>query len=319
MTARELASEPGACALCGGMSGTRVGGGWDFEYGTTRDEFEFRRCPCGGVYLDPRPASSELGRIYPSSYYSYDFAARLGPLVARAKDATERAKVRAYAPYLPAGARVLDVGCGDGHLLALLGARSAQPLRLEGVELSAAAADTATQKGIHVYRGRIEDCAIPARAYDLVIMNQLIEHVREPIAVLQAVARALRPGGHLFIETPNLDSLDARLFRRRYWGGYHFPRHFHLFDRHTLPRLVAQAGLESVAMQPLVCPQFWIITLQNWLAARGRRRFAERWVSPFSPRWLIPFTAFEILHARLWWTSNLQLVVRQPSSAAAQQ
>ena len=78
---------------------------------------------------------------------------------------------------------------------------------------------------------------LPADSYDLVIMNQLIEHVA--IAARPALhgdVRDLRPGGHLFLETPNLDSLDARAFRRRYWGGYHLPRHFHLFDSRTLPR-----------------------------------------------------------------------------------
>src|SRR5207244_5463137 len=124
---------------------------------------------------------------------------------------------------------------------------------------------------------------LPAASFDLVIMNQLIEHVRDPIAVLHRVARALRPGGHLFVETPNLDSLDARLFRRRYWGGYHLPRHFHLFDSKSLPRLVRQAGLTPIGLKPLVCPQFWIISLQNWLSDRGRRALGRRLFRPFNP------------------------------------
>jgi len=125
------------------------------------------------------------------------------------------------------------------------------------------------------------------------------------------VTHALRPGGHLFIETPNLASLDARLFRRRYWGGYHLPRHFHLFDTRTLPALVQKAGLVAVAAKPLVCPQFWIISLQNWLTDRGARRAARRVFSPFNPLWLAPFTAIELIHQRLWWTSNLQVVARR--------
>jgi SAM-dependent methyltransferase len=206
---------------------------------------------------------------------------------------------------------VLDVGCGDGHLLALLHAEATFPLALDGVELAAEAGAEAARRDIRVHHGRIEDVVLPASAYDLIIMNQLIEHVPDPIAVLRRVGAALRPGGHVVLETPNLDSLDARLFRRRYWGGYHLPRHFHLFDRRTLPRLVQAADLTTVAMRPLVCPQFWIISLANWLAARGRRRAAARWVSPFSPFWLAPATAIELVQARLWWTSNLQLVARR--------
>jgi len=263
------------------------------------------------VYLDPRPAAAALARIYPADYYAYDFAARLRPLVARVKGTTERAKVRAYLPYLRTGARVLDVGCGDGHLLGLVRAEAPFPLELDGVELAAEAAAEAIRRGVRLHEGRVEDVPLPPNAYDLIVMNQLIEHVADPAAVLRRIGTALRPGGHVFLETPNLDSLDARLFRRRYWGGYHLPRHFHLFDRHTLPRLVAAAGLETVAMRPLVCPQFWIISLSNWLCAHGRRATAERWVNVFSPWWLAPATAIEMVQARLWWTSNLQLVARR--------
>jgi SAM-dependent methyltransferase len=306
-----LPTDPGACALCGGRDGRPIARGWDFEYGTTRQEFAFRRCACGGVYLDPRPAAAALPRIYPPDYYAYDFQAKLGPLVARVKGGTERAKARAYLPYLRPEARVLDVGCGDGHLLALLQAEAGFPLALAGVELAAAASAEASRRGIHVHHGRVEDVALPAAAYDLIIMNQLIEHVPDPAAVLRRVGAALRPGGHVFLETPNLDSLDARLFRRRYWGGYHLPRHFHLFDRRTLPRLVEGAGLETVALRPLVCPQFWIISVGNWLRARGRPALAERVASPFSPLCLAPATAIEVVQARLWWTSNLQLIARR--------
>ncbi len=307
-----LATEPGACALCGGRTGAPLARGWDFEYGTTHTELTLHRCACGGVYLDPRPSPSELARIYPSNYYAYDFQARLGPLVARVKGATERAKVSAYAPYLRESSRILDVGCGDGHLLALIRDTVAHRVALEGVDVSADAAIRARARGIMVHVGAIETVDLADGAYDLIVMNQLIEHVGDPGGLLRRVIRGLRPGGHLFIETPNLDALDARLFRRRYWGGYHLPRHFHLFDRRTLPRLMAQVGLDTVAMRPLVNPQFWIITIQNWLSAHGRRDVAQRWVSPFSPLWLAPFTAIEVLQARLWWTSNVQLVARRP-------
>ena len=87
-------------------------------------------------------------------------------------------------------------------------------------------------------------------------------------------------------------------------------RHFHLFDTRGLQRLVEAAGLVQVAQKPLVCPQFWIISVQNWLKERGAERFAERVVSPFNPLLLAPVTVLEILHQRFWWTSNQQLVAR---------
>jgi 2-polyprenyl-3-methyl-5-hydroxy-6-metoxy-1,4-benzoquinol methylase len=311
VTDEPIATERGACALCGSTSGAAFARGYDFEYATTRTEFTFWRCACGGAFLDPRPAPEALARVYPPNYYSYGFAEKLGPFVLRFKRFADRAKVKAYGPYLRPGARVLDVGCGDGHVLQLIRDASAMPLELEGVEFSEHAIAAATDAGFRVYPGRIEEVELPADSFDLIIMNQLIEHVREPRDVLERMCRALRPSGHLFIETPNIDSLDARLFRRRYWGGYHLPRHFHLFDTRSLARLVGRLGMECVAHRPLVCPQFWIISVQNWLKERGASRLAERVVTPFNPLLLAPITVLELVHQRLWWTSNQQIVARR--------
>jgi SAM-dependent methyltransferase len=311
-----IATETGVCALCGSTAGTPFARGFDFEYLTTRTEFTFWRCDCGGAFLNPRPAPEALGRVYPSNYYSYDFEKKLGPAVMRFKAFAERAKVRAYEPYLTSGARVLDVGCGDGHVLKQIREAVPRPLELEGLEFSEHAIQAAESAGFRVYRGRIEEAPLPSDSFDLIIMNQLIEHVREPREVLEVIARALKPGGHVFIETPNIDSIDARLFRRRYWGGYHLPRHFHLFDTRSLARLVEKAKLERVQHRPLVCPQFWVISFQNWLKDRGAVRFAERFLSPFNPFTLAPFTLLEIVHQRLWWTSNQQLIARRPLGAS---
>ena len=66
-------------------------------------------------------------------------------------------------------------------------------------------------------------------------------------------------------------------------------------------------------MRPLVCPQFWIISIGNWLRAHGRGALALRVASPFSPLCLAPATAIEMVQTRLWWTSNLQLVACRPA------
>jgi 2-polyprenyl-3-methyl-5-hydroxy-6-metoxy-1,4-benzoquinol methylase len=313
MQVGSIPTEQGVCALCGAESGESLAQGTDFEYRTTDTEFRFWRCTCGGVFLNPRPAPAALATIYPENYYSYNFEEKLGPLVMRFKAVTERAKLRAYEPYLKPGARILDIGCGDGHVLSQLDEAYPEKFELEGVEFSEHGVKATEAAGYRVHIGTIEEVELPARAFDLVILNQLIEHVRDPQAVLERIGAALAPGGHLFIETPNLDSWDAKIFRRRYWGGYHLPRHFHLFHTDSLARLVANAGLRRVVQRPLVCPQFWIISVQNWLKDKGADRLAG-FISPFNPLLLAPATAIEILQQRLGWTSNQQLVAQAGES-----
>jgi SAM-dependent methyltransferase len=160
--------------------------------------------------------------------------------------------------------------------------------------------------------GRFEDVQLEPASFGLMIMNQLIEHVEDPRAMIAKAGAALRPGGHLVIETPNIASLDARLFRRRYWGGYHFPRHFTLFDARTLESMVSAAGLEPVERRPLICPQFWILSLHHVALERGWPKGLVEWLSFRNPMLLAPATLLEAIQKLAWWTSNLQLVARRP-------
>lgn len=77
-------------------------------------------------------------------------------------------------------------------------------------------------------------------AYDFVIMIE-IEHVRSPAEVLKKAYQLLRPVRRLGIVTASTGSSHARLGHSAHSGGYHFPRHFYLFNRKTLSGLVAKA------------------------------------------------------------------------------
>ena len=69
-----------------------------------------------------------------------------------------------------------------------------------------------------------------AEHYDFAILIQTVEHVADPASLLRAIRRVLRPGGRLLVVTDNTGSLDFSVAKRRHWGGYHFPRHWYLFD-----------------------------------------------------------------------------------------
>jgi hypothetical protein len=96
-------------------------------------------------------------------------------------------------------------------------------------------------------------------------MRQLIEHLRDPRAALRSGACQAVPHGVLVIDTPNRGGWDYRLFRGRFWGGYHIPRHFHLFSLEALGADAARSGYRIPGERQGCTPSiaFWIISLRN--------------------------------------------------------
>ncbi|MBK7977618.1 MAG: class I SAM-dependent methyltransferase [Deltaproteobacteria bacterium] len=292
---RALKLEPVPCAVCGASGAPIVGSGEDFEYRTSDDEFRARRCDtCGLVYLDPRPAASELDRIYGPDYHAFAFTAEAYGLVHRVRRRLEARRLLCACEGLPANARILDVGCGDGFHLDLLREYGRPTWRLMGVDPSSLAVEAARRRGLDVRLARVEEIPVPDGGVDLVLLIQTIEHLAEPGAALVAIRRALAPGGRLVVVTDNTDSPDFTLFRRRHWGGYHFPRHFCLFAPRPLTRLAAASGLHVESLTTIVSPVNWVYSIHNLLADHGAPEAMVRFFTLRSPLALGVFTAVDL-------------------------
>jgi 2-polyprenyl-3-methyl-5-hydroxy-6-metoxy-1,4-benzoquinol methylase len=124
------------------------------------------------------------------------------------------------------GARILEIGCGEGQFLLALH-ESFPEAELTGIDFQFHPEHKARLEaaGIGLIVGLAEDAAFSENAFDIIVTNQLIEHLWDIDRVLQACWFALRPGGILTIETPNANGYDRRPFRSGAWGLYYFPRH----------------------------------------------------------------------------------------------
>ncbi|HEY8152793.1 MAG TPA: class I SAM-dependent methyltransferase [Myxococcota bacterium] len=305
------------CALCGSGDAELAASGFDFEYSTAPNEFRFLRClACAHEYLSPRPAASDLSVIYPPNYYA--FAGPGNPLVARLRRRWEAGKVRLYRALVGAGPRrLLDVGCGDGRFLSLLREFGAPEWELVGIDFDEAAAARCRALGFEAYAGRIEDLPVAEGTLDAVIMLQLIEHVEDPVAISRAVFRLLRPGGVFVVETPNLGGLDHRWFQGRWWGHYHFPRHWNLFSTASLRRMLEAAGFQIARSEYLISTSSWTISLHNYLLDRGWPAGIVRFFHYQNPLLLAFFVPFDWLRARLGYeTSNQRVIARKPGQPA---
>jgi methionine biosynthesis protein MetW len=154
---------------------------------------------------------------------------------------------------VPAGARVLDVGCATGYLAAELARRGCEVV---GVEADAAAAAVAHGPCASVIQGDLEEegtrAALAAEpAFAAIVCGDVLEHLREPGAALAFLATLLSPGGRLVASVPNVAHWTARraLLRGRFPYAEHglFDRtHLRFFTRASARELVEQAGLRVV-------------------------------------------------------------------------
>ncbi|HEX9992224.1 MAG TPA: class I SAM-dependent methyltransferase [Acidimicrobiales bacterium] len=314
MSGRTLALEPVACCLCGSTAAEPVAVGEDFEYRTSDATFLAVRGPRSSlVSLDPRPTEDELAVIYPDDYHAFEFSEERYGLVHKVRSRLEAWRVLRAAKGLRPDARVLDVGCGDGFHLALLAEHGPGSWRLEGIDVDERAVEAARKRGLEVHHGRIEDAGLPGAGYDLALLIQTVEHVADPPGLLRAVHGVLRPGGRLLVVTDNTGSLDFRLFRSRHWGGYHFPRHWNLFDERSLRRLAEVTGFEVASLSTMVSPVNWTYSVRNALDDLGAPRRVVDGFSLESAPALAVFTAWDGLHRAAGRGALLRAVLRRPA------
>ena len=191
-----------------------------------------------------------------------------GELVGRHGLAPSHALLLAAAP---GGARVLDVGCAEGYLARALAERGCTVV---GVEFDPQAAEVARDACERVVVGDVEDPAVRELIdgpFDRVLFGDVLEHLRDPEAVLRWAATLLGADGRAVVSLPNVAHWTARreLLRGRFPQDDHglFDRtHLRWFTRSTARALVERAGLavEHEAFAPAALP------LESRLPAIGR-------------------------------------------------
>jgi SAM-dependent methyltransferase len=109
-----------------------------------------------------------------------------------------------------------------------------------------------------VHVGSLESVPCEPGSLDFIHMRHVIEHVEDPVGLLRRAFELLRPGGWLYVETPNIESYPAATCGT-YWFGVDSPRHLWLFGPDTLRRCLAASGFELERMWSFV-----VIRLCSW-------------------------------------------------------
>jgi 2-polyprenyl-3-methyl-5-hydroxy-6-metoxy-1,4-benzoquinol methylase len=291
-----------ACPLCGnGARATLHKGLRDHAFKSAPGTWTFRLClGCRCAYLDPRPDAATIGLAY-KRYFTH----QSGPGPADSRLARLRRRIAtaylndrygtSYPNALPGGQhllrflprsrgyldvnyarhlgsaagdnkRLLDVGCGNGAFLqfaAHLGWKA------EGIDNDAAAVAAARAAGCNVVHGTLDEVPFRKRWYQHITLSHVIEHVYDPLKLLRQCLELLVPGGRLWLETPNLQSVGHEVFGPS-WRGLEPPRHLVLFDRSSLTSALVAAGFSGVefTVHPGVTAFMWT---QSRMIARATR------------------------------------------------
>jgi 2-polyprenyl-3-methyl-5-hydroxy-6-metoxy-1,4-benzoquinol methylase len=142
--------------------------------------------------------------------------------------------------------RLLDIGAGAGLFLA--NARLAG-WQVAGVEIAEYGPVYARKHfGLDLIHGTLHDASFPNEYFDVVMLQDTIEHVTHPRELLQEINRALRPGGALILSTPNFDSLGRRLLGAA-WALMNPLEHLHLFNMRAMVRLFEVTGFAAFRLE----------------------------------------------------------------------
>lgn len=240
------------------------------------------RCTrCGHMQVAEFPPDQTLeeayGEVSEAAYLDEEAGQRA--TAARALDRIEQ--------HTPGGGTICDLGCWVGFLPAEAQRRG---WSATGVEPSRFAADLARRRfGLEVHTGTLATVDLPERAFDCVVMGDVIEHLPDPGAALEAIGRLLRPRGVVYLALPDAGSAVARRLGSRWWSV--LPTHVQYFTRASLTRLLEDRGfgVEWMGTAPKgFTVRYYLERLEGYsrpvaagaVAVAERARVADRLVWP---------------------------------------
>jgi SAM-dependent methyltransferase len=207
------------------------------------------RCTqCGLLYVNPRPTQKEIENFYPDFYCwkeTIDSATyfsgaikklekiyRLHLLNYEVKKALKFTRINS--------GRILDVGCGTGDRLDIFRKNG---FEVFGVEVSSSAKFAQESLKLNVFQGGLLEAGFADNFFDLITLYNVLEHTHNPGQVLREAHRILKKSGFLIIQVPNTDSLQFKIFQKR-WAAFDVPRDLYYFNILLLKGILKKEDFE---------------------------------------------------------------------------
>jgi 2-polyprenyl-3-methyl-5-hydroxy-6-metoxy-1,4-benzoquinol methylase len=264
------------CSVCGGRARTVYDDLYDDRYGYP-DLFAIRKCEaCGHLHTEAHFTPDDLMRLYTRYYPRGNFAlesfepAKEGRGLLSWLNGEHAAAFR----WIPPNVRVLDIGCGVGATLAYHRSRGCEAVGIEADENVQPIAD---RFGLDIRKGVFDGTQFEPDYFDYVTLDQVAEHVVDPLAFMRGVARVLKPGGSVILTTPNPRGLGVRLYGRK-WVNWHVPYHLQFYTHRSMDIAARQAGLSVVQCRTLAVSQWQLFQWLHAITFPKRGEKSQFWV-----------------------------------------
>lgn len=191
---------------------------------------------CGFVFSKHIPGEQELETYYSEEYELTEF---FSPITAKRYE-----EILEGFEHLKKTNNLLDVGSGSAFFAEIAIKRG---WNVYGTELTDATIAAAEKKGVIMSKGKLEDVQFDSDFFDVVVCIEVIEHVSYPLTLVKEIQRTLRPGGAVYISTPNFNSLLRRRLKSAY-DVISYPNHLSYFTTKTLKSLFTTNGFTKQSM-----------------------------------------------------------------------
>ncbi len=166
-------------------------------------------------------------------------------------------------PKLKFQGKLLDLGCGSGDFLKIAELCDWDAV---GIDTDIKAVENCRKQGLRVFQGGIDYFKDKAELFDVITLNHVVEHLHDPVAVLDDCWRLLKPKGQIWLETPNSKSSGHVRYGKN-WRGLEPPRHLVLFNKNSLYGALQSVGFKKIKavsnMSPVVLMSKASIAIQK--------------------------------------------------------
>ena len=212
---------------------------------TIQNSFRMVACKnCGFIYANPRPDWETLKGLY-QTYHSKNSKGVESWAVLMDRIFKEIACF--ISNQFPYSGKLLDIGCGYGHFINIMGSYGWDAY---GLEPSSAVSYTRT-KQLKIVHGTLDDVRYNPNSFDVITMFYVLEHLIDPVGALLKVNNILKPGGILILRVPHSTPIVRLLSILGIENNlYDLPFHLSDFSPETIRRILEKTGFKAIRTFP---------------------------------------------------------------------